>query len=392
MKKFFAGLSFLFLALNLIPLQPSTVTTSAQTAPFEPDCQTITTSPTFNPYPITTSNPNPTYSADDCKDIPMLSFFAINTANNNPREINVSQNQNITFELYYNNGATAGSAAIQNPRVKIMVNQASPTKYCISATLSGNNATSVTSAQKGGDICMNTPANTRLNIVGNTTTHFPDADERRYESETTGRSPSDQIADNSSGNNVSNPIYMAFPGTQLSTTSGYQFKNQLEAGFLGYGYILSQIVTSPAPAQETNLPPSVPGQEITILRGESESFDTIIGSDPDNNTPLSYSPNDLPSFCSYNSTSTIINCQSNETTPIRSTFTVTPTDSKGLSGTPGTFIVNIIEPTDPNLSNSQKICVVFESTTPCNSSELTTSDQVTYAIEVKTLEVVSLKM
>jgi uncharacterized repeat protein (TIGR01451 family) len=174
---------------------------------------------------------------------------------------------------------------------------------------------------------------------------------------------------------------MAFPGAQLTTTSGYQFKSSLEAGFLGYGYILSQIVTTAAPAPQTNLPPTVPGQEITIIRGESGSFSTITGSDPDNNVPLTYAPNNLPTFCSYNQASTIISCNTNEQTPVKSTFTVTPTDSKGLAGTPGTFIVNIIEPNDPNLS-SEKLCNILDSEATCSGSELTIGDKVKYTINV----------
>jgi uncharacterized repeat protein (TIGR01451 family) len=381
LHKVFALFALTLLITSFFP--KTNITAIAQSAPTEPNCQTVASTPTFNPYPISLTDPNPTYSPGSCRDIPLLSFFPINTGANNPREITVGQNQNISYQIYYNNGATPGSGAISNPIVKVMVTQTSPTKFCISATLSGSNTNTITSAAKGGDICVNTPGNTRLNIVGGSTVHFPDADERLYENETTGRSPSDSVPDNSSGANVSNPIYMSFPASQLTSTSGYSFKPSLEAGFLGYGYFLSQIVTTPIATQNTNLPPSVPGQEITIVRGDTGSFERIIGSDPDNNLPLTYMPNNLPSFCSYNSGNQIINCQSNAQTPVKSTFTVTPKDSKDLAGTPGTFIVNIIEPTDPNLSKSTKVCIAAKNSKPCNESELTKGDKVSYTINVQ---------
>ena len=118
----------------------------------------------------------------------MLSFFPIDTANNNPRQISIVEDQNITFHAYYNNGANpANGAAVTNPNLAIAVNQVNNTKFCIAGTLSGGGAETLTSAAQGGDICINAPEGTELKIVANTVKHFPDAIERKEEADTTGR-------------------------------------------------------------------------------------------------------------------------------------------------------------------------------------------------------------
>ena len=466
-------------------------TASAQAiVPRESSCSTSTSTPTWNPHPIVTNLPNPNVTDGNCQDMPLMSFFPIDTGNNNPRTKTIISGQTITWHLYYNNGGNSSAGAITNPTAGVQVTKVNATQYKVSATLSGGNATQVNSAGKGGDLIVNVPAGTKLEIVSNNTRLFPDAIERKYVVETSQGSrvnpynsaPWDavtdtrvNVADNSNGATISNPVYTAFEGKTLGSTTGFNLKSSgLEAGFLGYGYILGQLQAVPEavnnnppalPGQEItiirgqsgsftplngtdpdgdlpltynisqlpsfcnyntstkvincssnastpvrttfpitptdsrglvgtpgtfivniieqNLPPIVPGQEITIVRGQSGSFNVIIGTDPDGNYPLTYTVNNLPSFCTYDATTRIVNCVSNATTPVRTTFTVTPTDSKGLVGTPGTFLVNIIDPNGPILNTSTKTCVKQGTNTACDQANLVAGDKVTYTITVK---------
>ncbi|MBC7406107.1 MAG: DUF11 domain-containing protein, partial [Candidatus Parcubacteria bacterium] len=63
-------------------------------------------------------------------------------------------------------------------------------------------------------------------------------------------------------------------------------------------------------------------------------------------------------------------------TPARSTFTLTPTDTSGLTGTPGTWIINIIDP----VINITKNCLVAGTTNTCATQK--PGDKVTYVIKV----------
>jgi Domain of unknown function DUF11 len=464
--------------------------TAQSVVPRESSCSTSTASPTWNPHPIVTNLPNPNVTDGNCQDMPLMSFFPIDTAANNPRTKNVTAGQTITWHLYYNNGGNSSAGAITNPTAGVQVTRVNDTQYRVGATLSGGNAALVNSASKGGDLIVNVPAGTVLEIVGNNTRHFPDATERKYVVETAQGSrvapynsaPWDTITDtrvnipdNSVGATTSNPVYTSFTGKTLASTTGFNVKPAgLEAGFLGYGYILGQLQAVAAPVNNTppilpgqeitiirgqsgsfaalngtdpeqdypltynlanlpsfctyatgtqiincttnattpvrttfpitptdsrglvgtpgtfivnvidqNNPPIVPGQEITIVRGNSGSFNVIIGTDPDGDYPLTYVVNNLPSFCTYDAATRIVNCVTNATTPVRTTFTVTPTDSRGLVGTPGTFIVNVIDPNGPILSTSTKTCAELGTSTACDQADLVAGDNVTYTITVR---------
>jgi uncharacterized repeat protein (TIGR01451 family) len=240
----------------------------------EPTCQTVATTPSWNPYPLQTNFPNPVVTSGNCRDMPLLSFFPIDTNAGNPRERNILSTQTFDYHIYYNNGATPGSAAINNPRVNVQFTQVSPTRYRIAATLTGNNAQTVTSAQKGGDLFVNVPAGTQFDIVARNTNHFPDAIERREETDTTGRQPNDLINDNTVGNNVSNPIYTQFLTKNLAATNGFQVKPSLEAGFLGYGYILTKI-SAITPAN-TNAPQLVISKSAETNQGVNIPNGTLL--------------------------------------------------------------------------------------------------------------------
>ncbi len=391
----------IFLSLALFCSIFSVLHVNSQTipAPAEPNCQTVSTNPAFNPYPITTRLSAPDIISGDCKDMPLISFFPIDFRNNNPREKTIVQGQDVSFQLYYINGARpdgSGNPKIENPVVKMELIKESNTKYRVRAVLSGNNVTTTTSADKGGDLIINTPANTTFKIMGRDTRHYNDAIERKYQVETGQNSQLyDFIQDNSNGNTISNPIWSRFEGVNLPSTSGFQIKPNLEAGLLGYGYILTSITAeAPAPQPPTppvtpeNLPPSLPGEEITVVRGQNGSFQRLNGTDQDNNYPLTYDLSQLPANCRQTSTGTgsngpgrtgpVITCSTDANTPTRFQFIITPIDSKGLRGTPGTFIVNVIEPK----MTSIKQCFVKGTNNPCASTTLKPGDDVTYKVTV----------
>jgi hypothetical protein len=378
LKRIYSSMMLLFVIAGSLQMLPKVNAFALR----ESECNSTTTAPTFNSYPINTNLPNPVTTDFDCKDMPLLSFFPISTQNNNPREINIIENQNITFQAYYNNSANPSTGqSVMDPNLAIKVNQINSKKFCITGTLSGSNTTSVTSANKGGDLCINTPEGTQLKIIANTVKHFPDAIERKDESDKTGRTPSDPILDNSVGTTISNPIYTSFPGTNLPSTAGLKIKDKLQPGFLNYGYVLAQIGVF-VPKAETNRPPTIPGQEITIVRGQSGSFSPYAGTDPDGNIPLTYVTLDMPSFCKLDNTTNIVKCDSDAKTPIKSTFNVVPYDSKKLVGTSAPFIVNIIEADKAILATSLKSCKKLGTETDCKSAKLQPKDKVTYTIKV----------
>jgi len=351
----------------------------------EPTCQNVTTDPTWNPYPINTNFPNPTFAPNDCKDIPMLSFFPVDTAAGNPREKTITKDDTITLQVYYNNGARPGSSKILNPKLKVQVIKETETKYRIKGLLEGTNSSPANSRSKGGDLIVNTPSGTRFNILGSSTNHYPTAIIRKEQADLTGQRPFDNIPDNSQSGSVSNPIYSAFEGANLASNSGFSINSTgVDAGFLGYGFVLSQISIK-VNAVSINTPPQIPGQEITIIRGQSGSFTPLNPTDPENDIPISLDLTKIPSFCTLQGQSNAtgggqtISCQTTAQTPVKTTFVITPTDSKGLVGTPGTFIVNVIDPSVVAI----KTCVKKGTTTSCNQAQLKGGDEILYQIETK---------
>jgi uncharacterized repeat protein (TIGR01451 family)/fimbrial isopeptide formation D2 family protein len=350
----------LVLTLQLISSFTSFTNANAQTsAPTEPNCSNWSGSAAWNPFSLVTNRPNPDFSNNDCKDMPLLSYFPINTAQNNPRAKSYGAGELVTIHAYYNNGAnpTSGSK-IGSPNLGMSVKKTSDTTYVISSRLSGSVGT-VTSAQKGGDLTVTVPAGATLQLVGSNTLHYPKAIQRKYQADTQGTTPFDRIPDNSVNGVTSNPILTELTGVTLPSTAGFNLDGDgLEPGFLHYGYVLPQFKVVAAAPAPVNLPPAIPGQEITIRRTESGSFAVLNPTDPENNVPISLAINQLPPFCSYNNSTRIITCQTDANTPVRSTFTITPTDSKGLAGTPGTFIVNVIDGNRPPVLPGQEITIV----------------------------------
>jgi uncharacterized repeat protein (TIGR01451 family)/fimbrial isopeptide formation D2 family protein len=358
--------------------------TQQASAATEPVCQNVAGSPTWNPYPINTTSPNPIFPPTNCQDIPLLSFFPVNTGAGNPREKNLLSSQSFSIQAYYNNGAIPTAGRIQNPRLKVAFAKISDTRYRISAELTGTGVTTATSAQKGGDLFVNVPAGARFDIVKDSTYHWPDRIERDEETQATGRRPNDLIPDNVSGTNVSNKIYTAFEGKNLASTDGFQIKSEgLEAGFLGYGYVLTQLSVNTNPVVPANNPPAIPGEEITVVRGETATFTRkTTPTDPDGDYPVSLNLSNVPASCSVTGDKNsqgggqTVACTTGPSTPTRFTFIITPTDSRGLVGTPGTWIVNVI---DPDLQ-AQKKCFVKGTNTECNAAPLKAGDQITYKI------------
>jgi fimbrial isopeptide formation D2 family protein/uncharacterized repeat protein (TIGR01451 family) len=365
---------------NYVTNQKPTQQASAAT---EPVCQNVATNPTWNPYPINTTSPNPIFPPSNCQDIPLLSFFPVNTGAGNPREKNLLSSQSFSIQAYYNNGAVPTAGKIQDPRLKVQFAKVSDTRYKISATLSGSNSGTATSAQKGGDLFVNVPVGAKFDIVKDSTYHWPDRIERDEETQSNGRRPNDLIADNVSGTNVSNKIYSSFEGKTLSSTDGFQIKSDgLEAGFLGYGYVLTQLSVNTNPIAANN-PPSIPGEEITVVRGQTATFTkTTTPTDPDGDYPVSLNLSNVPSNCSVTGATNsqgggqTVACTTGQNTPSRFTFIITPTDSRGLVGNPGTWIVNII---DPDL-RAEKKCFVKGTDKECKEAPLQAGDQITYKI------------
>ena len=368
-KSFVSGLAVIALMGGMLS---SMVVTKAQSAvpPSEPACQTVSTVQSFNGYPVAFDREDPNYLAGSCQDIPLLSFFPVDTQNGNPRQktLTGSGSNPFSYQIYYNNSAkpdASGSPKIVNPIVKTQFTKVSDTQYRLTATLSGDNVQTSTSAQKGGDLIINVPVGSKFSIVGGNTNHFVDAVERSYEVATGKRgSLPDAIRDNSVGSTVSNPIYTEFAGQTMGSTSGFKLKDQLEAGFLGYGYILTAIdVLLPVETPTPNLPPSLPDQTITVIRGQSGTFVQLDGRDPEPNYPLTYDFSKIPSNCSFvsvgtgsntsvvsGSTGAVITCKTTKDFPTgdRFTFPITPIDSLGLRGTPGNFTVIVTEPAPDN--------------------------------------------
>lgn len=368
----------------------------------EPSCQTATSTAAWNPYPVTTVLDSPDITAGNCKDIPLISFKPVNTNAGNPRTKNIIDGESVSLQFYYNNGAkpnSLGDPKIVNPVIKAQLVKVSSTQFKIQAQLSGDNVPTVTSAQKGGDLIINTPANTSFKIVRGNTRHFIDANERFY---VVSNNPSDRRAPYNAApwsnfvsqndmipdapNINSNPLWSAFEGTNLASSAGFQIKPQLEAGFLGYGYILTDILATVVTAND---PPVLPGETITVVRGSTGVFQKLNGTDPNNDYPLTYDLSNLPSYCTVTSggsgqngpsnTGPQISCTTNITTPTPTTFTISPIDSKSLKGSPGTFIMNIVDPAIV----ATKECFVKDTQTTCSASALKSGDKVTYKVNVE---------
>lgn len=352
----------------------------------EPSCQTVATSPSWNPFPINNSSATPVHNGN-CQDMPMLSFFPVDVSAGNPRERNVLRNQEIGLKLYYNNGAVLGSGVITNPRASIQITRETTTKYRISATLSGNNTRSVNSSQRGGDLILNVPVGTNLSIASNSTKHHPRAIQRKQEAKVSGRNTFDMVADNHTEADNSNPLFSQFDGIELGSTDGVLISNiGLEPGFLNYGYFTTKIVATVVDIQEleNNYPPRLPGQEITVVRGKSASFKPFNPTDPDSDYPIAFNLSELPSFCSLSGQANSqgggrrINCQTDANTPNRVEFKIIPIDSRNLAGEEAIFIINVLE---PGLTLEKK-CYLKDTLERCQDQNLTASDDITYQIKV----------
>lgn len=340
--------------------------------------------PVWNPFPLNLNDPNPQPNGL-CSDIPMVSHWPLMAQN--PRTRNYNAGDTVTVQLYYNNGAiqSGTNTKINSPRARLELTQVNATQYrlrgFLSGTSEGSGATITADSsqtQYGEDIIINIPNNTTLQPIRRQTSWFPQAALRKTAFDSGQNYELSLNIDNSI--TTTNPL-LSQNGFQIYTPTPSSIASQqapgLNAGFNDAGYFLIawNVVANQSPV---NNPPTVPGQEITIVRGNNGSFTEINGNDPDGDIPLTYTPNNLPSFCTYNATTRIISCTSNAQTPVRTTFTVTPTDSKGLSGNPATFIVNIIEPE----LNITKNCVKIGTTTPCNQSGLLPGADVTYTINI----------
>jgi hypothetical protein len=337
----------------------------------------------FNGKNIQTDYINPVLSGSNLsQEPPLLNYFPFIAGS--PRTYSALSTENIYLQMYYSN---TGTGPICDPRLGVSVVKVSDTQYKISSTLSGSDATSVSSASEGGDLTLNIPATSQLTIVGRSTRHFPQA-QVNFPSGINTNAPDRIVTDNSANGVTSNPLYTTFSDKNIPASTGMPLVTSgcLAQGTNSYGYVLSQLLVSPKPSTPTptNTPPRLTGQEITVVRGNSGSFQIYTCSDPENNTPCSYTINSIPSFCTNNATTRIITCQTNANTPVKSTFTITPKDSLGLSGSPATFIVNVIEPNSPALA-VDKLCKKKGTDQDCDKANLNKGEEVTYTINVKSV-------
>jgi uncharacterized repeat protein (TIGR01451 family)/fimbrial isopeptide formation D2 family protein len=384
--KFLAIFAIVFTALSAISFVPNTpFYDEPLQAEANSNCTNANaTTPTWNPFPLNFNDPNPQPNGT-CTDIPMISHWPIQA--NNPRVRNYNAGDTVTAHLYYNNGAQEGGAntRMNAPRARLELTQLTDTQYRLRSFLSGTaegSGAAVTAnssqSQYGEDIIINIPNDTTLQPIRRQTSWFPQAAERLQLRQT---DPTVELSLNIDNTiTAENPLLRA-NGFQFYTPTLTNIATQeapgLAAGFDDAGYFLISwnVVQDQAPV---NNPPQLPGQEITIVRGNSGSFNVLNGTDPDGDVPLTYTPNNLPSFCTYDSNNNIISCDTNDQTPVRTEFTVTPTDSRGLDGTPGTFIVNVIEPE----LNITKVCVEVGTTTPCDQAGLQAGNDITYTITI----------
>jgi hypothetical protein len=369
-KKMMCGIAVFTLVLGMFSGTLAIKSYADPIPPSEPSCQTASTTPAFNGFPTAFDREDPDYLAGNCKDIPLLSFWPVDTQNSNPREKTLTQGGSnpFSFQIYYNNSAkpdATGNPKITNPIVKTDFVKVSNTQYKLTATIVSDNAPTITSSQKGGDLIINVPAGTVFSIQGNNTFHYIDAVKRDYEVKNSQRAfPYDRINDNSVGSTVSNPIFTSFNGQTLASNTGFKIKDSLNAGFLGYGYILSSIdVIVPNTVEVPNQPPVLPDQTITVVRGQSGSFQQLNGTDPEPNYPLTYDFSQMPSACRITSASTgantsvvigstgaVITCQTTKDYPTtdRFTFPITPIDALNARGKAGNFTVIVTEPVPDN--------------------------------------------
>jgi hypothetical protein len=372
LNRLFTIVSTLVVAFSMIPSLASVSTLAAGGA--------------FNGKPIQTDYINPVLSGSNIdKDASALNYYPF--LSGSPRSYSALATENIYLQMYYSN---TGSGAICDPRMKVSVTKVSDTQYKISSTLSGSDAAAVTSGSKGGDLTLNIPATSQLTIVGRSTRLFANA-QVNFPSGINTNSPDTVVPDNSANGVTSNPLYTSFSDKQVPASNGIALSSSCLPDFTAngnkasYGYVLSQILVSPKPATPPaaqNKPPVLNGQEITIVRGNSGSFQIYNCSDVDNNLPCSYTINSIPSFCTNNPATRLITCQTNANSPVKSTFTITPKDSLGLTGSPAPFIVNVIEPNSPALTVN-KICKKKGTDQDCEKANLGKGDQITYTINVK---------
>ena len=349
---------------------------SAQVSkPVEPTNCTPSPAPTFNGYSTSINNPN--IDSTTCQDIPLLSFNNVLAGNPRTRFIQGPTNFQVT---YINSAKIADPAsAIVNPNLKLAFKKVNDTTYTLSGGLTGTNAAAYTSttepAGKGGDLTVTVPAGYKPQYVQRSSRHYDKNVVRDYEASFgSGANPFDYIEDNGT---ASNPIFSEFAGVTVGSNAGYSLdkSGKLETGFLNGGYVLFTIDIIP---DATNTPPQIPGEEITIIRGQKGSFKPLAPTDPENDTPIKLVVNGPLSNCTPATVAaaSVIECIATANAPKRSTFTITPTDSRGLVGTPGTFIVNII---DPGL-DVVKSCVKKGTVTPCIDAKLAPGDTVTYKL------------
>jgi uncharacterized repeat protein (TIGR01451 family) len=238
---------------------------SAEANSIEPTCnnRTVGSTASFNPFPLEFGVPNPVFLPNQtCRDIPLLTHMSEDLGSTLPeRSRSLALNGLANVKLYYNNGAEpTNGGGIQNPLANIQVventndNNPNARTYIIKGNLNGSNSNlTSTDSRAGGDLTVTIPNDTRLAYKGRTVRWFPQAIIRKDLQQSTGNTPDDLITDNSVGAVDSNPLFNSFSGYNYPASQGINISyrdtdrnavrdtntpNQLDSGYLNYGYIL----------------------------------------------------------------------------------------------------------------------------------------------------------
>ena len=362
--------------------------------------RTVGNTATYNPFssPLEVGSPNPLQRADgSCRDIPLLNHYNPILGSVTPtRDLSLTSGGSTAIEVYYNNGANpVGGTPITNPTASLDVTRSGNT-YTIRGNLRGGNASlSSNDPRAGGDLTINVPAGSKLAYRGSTTRWFPQAIIRKELIATTGNTPDDAIADNSAAGVDSNPIFSSFAGYTFPTSNGINLSyadtnrdavrdantpNQLDPGFLNYGYVLLNLYVT-----ADNQPPVLPNQTITINQGGSGDFrsyitdPTLRGTDPGGNTPLTFTTGTLTNLngvnCVNNSTTGVVTCTADATAPLSPNriFTVTPRNSINITGASATYTVIVVAAQTPNLT-------LVKSANPVSGSTVNPGQTITYTL------------
>jgi Domain of unknown function DUF11 len=342
--------------------------------PLDPSSLPVYTKGSFNSNVLQPDLQIPIITTDKknvSTDAAMLSFVPFKSGN--PRNLSVGASETFGFQIYFNNG---GDLPISNPSIKAELIKESDTNYRIKSSLfSSTDQSSVTSEPNGGDLTFSVPADSQVIVAPSSTrlyknvlTQYPS-----YPNEIN-NDTSNLIADSKTENELTNPLF---------SNSGYKIGDSLEIGAANYGFATAKLLIQPK-GSTANLPPVLYNQHLSIERGSKSSFRPYNCIDRDANLPCTYSFDSFPDFCNYNQQARIISCSTDSQTAKVTKFSILPTGSQGLAGTPAEYIIDVVEP-DAGRLIIEKKCYKKDTTSDCGSINLTQGDIVNMTLTIKAI-------